>query len=358
MPESPVSQNPFASLRNLIRKNGIEFDYLLAPGDFAHQIDPDGLKSSWDQLKLIKVEGKASKLIATIGNHDVASRDAGDVFKEIRNFDHDFPVYTSSPDKNEYKSDLLNKGFYSIEDPKLDILFVVLNSCFDHWNKVEASKGKVQIDNLSDISELIYSSKRRIKIALIHHHPIIHETGIHDTFDVIEGSEELMKYLNDADFIIHGHKHDYRFTQSKFFPKNLNILSAGSFSCFKTYLKSNSLNYFHEIEFHLDECEHCVNQGIIRTYAYDPTVGWAHYDNLTDGFGCTLEPSELDRYFNKCLAAVSESYVQWRELITLYPTLRYIAMKEVKATLDRLVKGSVIKRYNDYPNSIGDIILR
>ncbi|MGK7390814.1 MAG: metallophosphoesterase family protein [Candidatus Cyclobacteriaceae bacterium M2_1C_046] len=358
MPEKPVSQNPFASLKKLIRQEKSEYDYILCPGDFAHQIDPDGLKSSWDQLKLIKNEVKACMLIATIGNHDVASRGNGDVFRYIKNFDNDFPVY-SSGNSAEYKSQLLDKGYYKIEDEKLDILIVVINSCFDHWDHVEASKGKIETEHLDDLKDIIQKSPRNIKLGLVHHHPVIHETGIYDTSDLIEGSEGLMKSLSGLDLIIHGHKHDYRFTQKKVFPKNLNILSSGSFSCFKTHLKTGTVNYFHEIEFHSEHVSHCEKQGIIKTYGYDPTSGWNRYKELDEGFGCIFDIQNLFSFLKEEILKLTEvNYLEWYELIEKYPLLKYISRESRNASLNRLKDEGVIMRYNKNQEGIGDIIIR
>lgn len=358
MPDKPISQNPFASLKELFRKENRKFDFIVSPGDFAHQIDPEGLKSSWEQLKLIKNEVDAEMLIATIGNHDVASRENGDVFKYIKEFDIDFPVYSSTKSQ-EYKNQLLENGYYYIDDEKRNVLILVINSCFDHWDKVEASKGKIDTESLAEIKAITEKSGRDIKIALLHHHPIVHETGIYDTNDIIEGGEPLMESLAEMDLIIHGHKHDYRFTQQSIYPKNLNILSSGSFSCFKTYLKSGTLNYFHEIEFHMDNVDHCYKHGLIKTYAYDPTSGWNRYKELDEGFGCTLEGQSLYDYVEKAILSITGSnYVEYSELLDTYPTLNYIARESRNSTLDSLIDKKIIARYNKNNDGIGDIIIK
>jgi predicted phosphodiesterase len=340
MPDYPVSQNPFASLRQLARSDGIEVDFLLCPGDYAHIVDEKGLKSSWEQLKLMSHELKAKFLIGTIGNHDVASRAKGDSFSYLKIFDSNFPVYvdTKSP---EYLKSLLNEGYYYVDNEEDDIFFMVLNSCFDHWDEIQASRGKILKEESEKIEKIIENSSRSKKILMVHHHPIIHETGISDTGDVIEGSEELMKNVAKAkvDLVIHGHKHDFRFTQETIYPRNLNILASGSFACYKSSLKTYVQNAFHVVEFHsLVNLDQCINPGIIKTYLYDPAHGWELDPSKEEGFGCVLTEPQLIGIVKPELVANALPYVLWDELISRIPVLKYISRKTRNNILKELLR--------------------
>jgi predicted phosphodiesterase len=360
MPDHPIHQNPFASLKELIRNDDLCLDYLLSPGDYAHQIDNKGLKSSWDQLKIVSSELRVKSLMGTIGNHDVSSRNNGDSFSDIKAFDMDFPVYLNKNSKN-YLNSLLYNCFYTIEDVELDILFIIVNSCYDHWDTVQARKGKVSKEDSERIKIEIDNSPRSRKVLMVHHHPIVHETGLSDTDDLIEGSEDLMKNIAGIDLIIHGHKHDFRFTQKKIFPKNLNILASGSFSCFKTSLKTNAQNAFHVIEFHsTDSLISCINQGVINTYLYDPIIGWQLDSNLEEGFGCTLSEQHIRDIVVEEFNKITVPYTLWKDVVENKGLLRYITRESRNSILSNLMEEGVIKRVtiDRFNNLHGDIILR
>ncbi|WP_108802177.1 metallophosphoesterase [Aquimarina sp. Aq107] len=344
MPDDPIEKNPFSALKKLIRENSLELDYLLSPGDYAHQIDDKGLKSAWDQLKLIHHEVKSKLLIGTIGNHDVASRDAEkDSFDYIKKFDTCFPLYPSNPNDDSSRNQLLENSFFVYEDSDLDIFFIVLNSCFDHWNEIDASRGKIKTDKINEIQKAINDSNNEKKILLIHHNPIIHQAWGNDN-DFLEDSEKLLQNIRGIDLIIYGHKHNFRFEQREIYPKNLSLLASGSFSCFKTSLARNDQNTFHIVEFDCKKMEFCENQGFVKTYEYNPSDGWNYSNKLLEGFGCTLDSQSLESKIINFLKEQDEHYMNWSDIVTDLPFLQYVSKKNRNLVFENLQKkGDVIK---------------
>ncbi len=355
MPEKPVNQNPFAALTKFIRENEIKARYLLSPGDYSHKMDSQGLKSSWDQLKLLSHEIEAEFLVGTIGNHDVDSRGKDkDPFRTIKNFDRDFPVYKPGS-KESFKSILLSEGYFAIDSE--NIQFLVVNSSYDHWDTEESRHGKVELESLNEVQKLINDSSKNYQIVLVHHHPLIHETGIGDTEDVIHGSEEFLKCVSPVDFIIHGHKHDYRFVQHKIYPKNLNILGAGSFSCYVTGRRPLTLNSFHIIEFEENDETDCVNHGVIETYTYNPNEGWKHEAEFKEGFGYTKSLSEVVDIIKDYITKLSQPYTSWDDITVAKKQLKFISSKvRNEALLILKNDGSLVRisfdSYTKFPKEI------
>lgn len=352
MPDSPISKNPFSSLKKLIKESEIEFDFILSPGDYAHKIDLKGLKSAWEQLKLIKFESGAKSLIGTIGNHDVSSRGDGDSFKAVKEFDIDFPVF-GEHSSQEIKNKFFGEHFFSIEDNDKDVFFLIINSSFNHWSENEARSGKVDKDSIEKMKSLIESSAKKVKIGLVHHHPIVHETGHQDTADIIVGSEELKEVLEKLDLTVHGHKHNFRFTNLLDRPKNSNILAAGSFSCFKDSLKVGEYNAFHIINFEPLKVEHCINPGYIDTYNFDPNSGWKLTSNLYTGFGCCLQQGTLVDKLGEYFVSNKTKIIYWNDLLLELQFIKYTRSVLISDVLDELVDQKVVQKV--FYNSEGNI---
>jgi len=355
MPDSPAKQNPFAALKKFINANGIVADYILSPGDYSHQIDPDGLKSSWEQLKLLTKEFEANYLLGTIGNHDVESRkNEKGPFNLIKSFDSDFPVYKSSSSKT-FRNNLLTETYFEFIDN--GIHFIIMNSSFDHWDTHEARKGKVDLEKLEEIKQIIENSTSKYKLVLIHHHPVVHETGIGDTGDLIHGSEEFLKTVDGVDFIVHGHKHDFRFSQLQLKPKNQSILGAGSFSCFITGKKPLALNSFQIIQFNQSPEANCINHGTVETYTYSPNEGWKYEPEFQEGFGNTSSLEELKTQLREFFAKTVDPYTSWQDIVEDSNSLNHISSSLRNKALSQLMEESDIKRvtfdkYTKYPIEI------
>lgn len=354
MPDKPVKQNPFSALTKFIRENNIEVDYLVSPGDYSHKIDPKGLKSSWDQLKLLKHEFKAKYLIGTIGNHDVESRvNSKGPFQLIKKFDLDFPIY-NVPNASQLQSELLTNGFFSFEDE--DVFFLVVNSSFDHWDTEEAKHGKVELDSLDELNSLVEATEKKIKIVLIHHNPIVHETGVGDTDDLIHGSEDFLKNILGVNLLIHGHKHDYRFSQHPVKSKVINILSAGSFSCYLSGMRVGVSNHFHIVDFN-DMNEEC---GLIESYSYNQYDGWKTEKEFTEGFGNNDSRATLSIQIEKICKGSTDPYITWDEILESKPSLNFISATIRNAILEELSDKGSLKRvsFDSYTKFPKEIIIR
>jgi predicted phosphodiesterase len=355
MPDTPFEKNPFSSLTNLIKKNGLQFDYILSPGDFADKIDEKGLKVAWDQLKLLYYESKSKYLIGTIGNHDVSSKDSGDSFRSIKSVLSDFPIYRYEDIDSVIKNQLLINAYFTFESE--DIFFLILNSSFDHWSSNEARHGKFNESSYSSIESKIKETDKKIKICMMHHHPIIHETGNGDTNDIVENNDKLWELLVDFDFVIHGHKHDFRLTQKKIYPKNLSIIASGSFSCYKEGLAPGGLNMFHVIELLDDEVENCKNQGFLQTYTYSPYDGWKHVIRLTQGFGCTLNDSEIITKLESEITSQENPYLEYIEICELIPWIKFNSQSKIRDIFRVLENNRTIKRITYSNDGIIDTII-
>ncbi|HEX8577428.1 MAG TPA: metallophosphoesterase [Flavobacterium sp.] len=68
-------EHPVENLRELKENDKIlDVDIILCPGDFTNQSDKQGLISGWDFINEISNIFNARHIYATLGNHDIDSR--------------------------------------------------------------------------------------------------------------------------------------------------------------------------------------------------------------------------------------------------------------------------------------------
>src|SRR5688572_24864887 len=79
--DSDDMRHPIRSLKTLIRTDPVlSADVLLCAGDLGNQAEKSGIDAAWRSVHEIGKELKASRIIATVGNHDIDSRYQGSEF--------------------------------------------------------------------------------------------------------------------------------------------------------------------------------------------------------------------------------------------------------------------------------------
>ena len=64
----------FAGLKKLISNESLRADLLICGGDLGDNAQPDGIRYAWQAVNEIGALLKASQIVATVGNHDMDSR--------------------------------------------------------------------------------------------------------------------------------------------------------------------------------------------------------------------------------------------------------------------------------------------
>lgn len=346
--------HPIESLTDLLNKE--EVDLILCPGDFTNQSDKQGFISGWNYALELKDHFKADDIIATIGNHDVDSRNnysdySIDIPKKIKK---NFPF----KDK-DLRTNFWSQGFAFIE--KDDFRILVINSCHFHFNKNKSSSGEVDSELLKDVEDyLIKNKENKIQLMMCHHHPIRHSMYNLGEEDEIINSENLLNLLRKFkfDLIIHGHKHNPLLRYCN--PTNNNkiaIFSSGSFSSKTNLMHTGTKNFFHIIDINKNN----ESKGIISSWTYQPQIGWQkNYDENSfmppnTGFGSKKTTSEIVNEIISLLKNKTDE--KWENIRTQISDIDCLIPEEGKAIQKELEDNNYAldKHFSNFPTRIFNI---
>lgn len=344
-------EHPIESLTDLLKSE--EVDLILCPGDFTDQSDKQGFISGWNYALELKDHFKADEIIATIGNHDVDSRN------NYSNYSIDIPkkIKKNFPFKDDdLRKNFWAKGFAFIEKENFRIL--VINSCHFHFNKNKSISGEVDNDLLKDVDDYLkVNTEDKIQLMMCHHHPIRHSMFNLGEEDEIINSENLLSLLRryKFDLIVHGHKHNPLLRYCN--PTNINkiaIFSSGSFSSKTNLMHTGIKNYFHIIDIKKNE----EVKGIINSWTYQPQVGWQkNYDENSfmppnTGFGSKKTISDIK---NEIVGFLNnKTHEKWENVRKQVSDIDCIIPEEAKAIHIELeeMNYALDKHISNYPTMI------
>src|SRR5436309_1142887 len=91
---------------------------------------------------------------------------------------------------------------------------VSINSVIDHHDEKMAKRGAFGVDRLSELVSSLETrvETRSLRIALMHHHPMLHSSPVLSDEDVLPNGDQLLATLAKYGYslVIHGHKHHPR----------------------------------------------------------------------------------------------------------------------------------------------------
>jgi DNA repair exonuclease SbcCD nuclease subunit len=328
----PALKHPIYALTQLIRDTeNLSVDIILCPGDIADKADDQGLISGYGFLKELQAEFKAGYLLTTVGNHDVKSRSTGDLpFDFLQNFDQNYPLAHEQSNQEFW----LNR-FTLVSTDKVDCL--IFNSCYTHIDAARAGACTIDAAILEAIEARIRDlAPNRIKIAMCHHHPLLHGSANFRDTDVMNGGDQLLNLLSkyQFNFLVHGHKHDPRLT----IHNNLPVLASGSFSSRENLLDSGADNVFHLVTINDNP-----NQGTIDTYIYKPGKGWhlssGTYFPTHTGFGSQNTTDVLVEQVSTSLRDPNLNHINFMDLVEKVPDLKYLSPTQ-QEELQRQLKNN------------------
>ncbi|MDR4892717.1 MULTISPECIES: metallophosphoesterase family protein [unclassified Chryseobacterium] len=345
------NDHPIESLERQLRD--VEADLIIAPGDFTNKADRQGFISGWNYVTEIKDILKAQDIVATLGNHDVDSGNnysnySLEIAKGIR---RNFPLKD-----DRQRDEFWSKGCTFYEHDCCRIL--VINSCHFHYSRAAAGGGKVDDDMLNYIDLYLEDNQdNKILVALVHHHPILHDRQKLGEFDLIVNGSELLTKLAKYkfDLLIHGHKHDplLRYCTPTGTSYRLPIFSSGSFAALSNNLWCGSRNFFHILE--INKNDNAVNCQI-NSWTYFPQNGWKYiYDESAyppySGFGNTKKIKVIaEEIFEK----MTNPIMDWEEIQILVPEVKYLIPIEMDQLYDELKSKKVYldKVIGNFPEKI------
>lgn len=329
----PVNKNPIESLKKLIQDKNITADMLLCPGDITDKMDLAGLTRGWDFLQQIKASLRSSELIATVGNHDVDSRGTlggqQHAFESLKNLGDNYPTAYAN----------LNDVFWSRNYcilHKVDTIVLIINSSFNHTDESKAKTseiGHTTIEMIEGELKSIISSKK-YKIALFHHHPMLHSNMTYKDGDFLDKSDLLLQKLDSLgfDICIHGHKHDPRLE----YKNSITVFGAGSFSSTMNILDLKADNTFHLITLFEN-----TRKGLIESYIYSPKDGWKQkkdtYFPCFTGFGFRTDVNSYANEIATWFLQQGKELVRYSDLIAAFPDLPFLIPADQEILNDKLI---------------------
>jgi predicted phosphodiesterase len=331
----PAAQHPVEALLDRIKTSDLHADFVVAPGDLANKVDRQGMISGWQFVHEIARALGARAVVATIGNHDVLSREktAPDPFQLPKRLKPEFP--SSDPRLTEQ---FWANGFFIWEAD--GIRFLVVNSAASHHNEILAKRGLITEAQLDKIRRGLEETNGQLSIAVCHHHPMLHEDIGLRTDDVIQNGSLFTQLLSEHkfDFLIHGHKHHPKLSYAPHGPNPLPVLAAGSFSAaMSSGLASRTRNLFHIVKL-LRAKGADPSQGTIETFQFRHSKGWspatwvaAEFPEIT-GFGCAHGAPAIAEMIRSAFDKLGKPVANWAEITAMIPELRFVPPVTFEAT--------------------------
>ena len=344
-----------------IQGEGITADYLVLPGDLTNEAHPKEVElvsifimQAADALGVLY-----DKIVFAPGNHDVDRsvldpNDSTGVRWEQR--------YDPMGHSSFHFRTLVDLGKGDVFLPPhfvlwtFDDLLVVAYNSASHDNPLEEQHidhglaDPVHLEAIRTCLDSIGSSDGRLRLFLVHHHPIDFTNPIPTTpdFSLMTNAENLLSLLHEHgfDLLIHGHKHHPRFeTHSTQTYPHLPILCSGSFSIdIDTEWVGTIANQFHLVKV---DCRattgNCI-KGKIESWANYHAKGWFPSEESFCGiqhitpFGKYLMPAELDALLEPFISEKLARYdcVLWKHVLNQFPELKYLPVNSAEAAFQRL----------------------
>lgn len=366
---SSERENPLAGVASLIKAYGAVPNWLICPGDLGDKADPNCQRQAWDVLERIRAEIGAEHLIGAAGNHDLDSRRTYPEYDPkgaLQTLVPSFPISIDCYQANDivYSDRYWSNNFVVVPFEDLDCNLLVINSCAFHGYSSEADKppnehlhGRLSPLTLAAIQRELTRVRRRLNVALVHHHPRRHP-WIDDGNSVMAGGEKLIECLKDTEqqwLVIHGHQHVPHLAYADAGPFAPIVLSAASVSA-KTYpVKGNfARNQIHLLEIPLTGQDSSGSQllGTVTSWSWSFDLGW-HKEAQVGGIpfktGFGYRPDLLkvrDEIFQQ-ISHSRHKVISWDDVIANHQKLVYLVPDDHSGLIKMLGRKNIKITYDD-----------
>lgn len=343
----PPQRHPTEALLNLIKSDQLSADLVICPGDLANRVCEAGMSQAFTDLQTLERKFNAEALLCCLGNHDVASRGGeggSDPFKLARELASDFPV------ADEVSKEKLESKGYCLYHYQSIATILLLNSVIDHRDEESAQRGTFNEARLSSLDKYLESNKEELcemKIAVMHHHPVLHSFANYESSDVLSNGDAILDVLVKHGFrlVIHGHRHEPRLTNHSTRYGPITVFAAGSFSAILNKLGSVTRNMFHLVEV-VGGQE--FMSGVIKTWEFNYGVGWSKTSFKSGGFSPyqefnsharAIQASEIVSAFK----SFGDLLVPRQALVQKLPHLSYLVPSALRVLSEELEAKHGIK---------------
>jgi predicted phosphodiesterase len=261
----------------MIRRESVTADALVVPGDFANRSCPEGLNEAWNHCLEIAQALHARHIVPVIGNHDIDSkrlRADEYVFERVQNLRTNFP-FPLPTDNSSYFAE----GYCALHYGDID--YIALNTVIGQTDEASAKRGTFSEDRISKMeAALTHTLRAPIRVAVMHHHPILHSAAFWADRDVLPTGDLLVATLRrmGCRVIIHGHKHVPRLQ----IVNDVAIFASGSFSAMLHEYGTAIGNTFHVMNIQGEGPESI--KGEIFTWTFQLAKGWHRSSEAFRGF--------------------------------------------------------------------------
>lgn len=340
-------------LLELQKKEDLQCDLLLCPGDITTYADPIGLTYAWEKIIDLGKKMNATLVGAATGNHDVQSRPKDttdiieiiesntDLFENLKKLDPPYPIFI--PTKNSSTDNHLNRihyfgADYLMIDEFENFRVVIFNSCARHTTEVkEYERGRVADSSLRWIEnqlETIQKSDEKVNIFLCHHHPIQHQQTNGRKYDFMDNGTELLNVLcRYGDWlVIHGHKHQARLTYAPSTRSRTPVIFAAGTLAAHTHLEPGFRNQFYIIDVSYQVERPKKFRGTISVWNWNQGYKWKVAECFGDGLfsGTGFGEKNIDEIYQKIVDLLDlEMSIDWQQLKTKIEELNYITTDDL-----------------------------
>ena len=306
---------------------------------------------SWDHLQELQRELKSTLLITTLGNHDVDchKKHNPDPFYIPRNLIETFPAPSDAT-----LQDFWSNGFYVVDGPSAS-QFLVLNTVISQNDEATAKRGTFDHDRINRLDEILAEGLESVsamapirhRIAVMHHHPLLHSSARFSSSDVLEFGDQLLSVLNKHGFrfIVHGHRHEPRITRLSPALNEQFVLAAGSFSAILAELSTSTRNLFHIVKLRIEpSTERLI--GEILTWEYNKGVGWRESTTISAALPhiarfCSPRPTIPIPEIHAACRSAAGSILRSNELCAKFPGLAFLLPDELAALCDEFSRNGI-----------------
>jgi hypothetical protein len=336
-PASPWRANPLEALYRFVGSEGLKVHGLVCPGDIANRCSEKGLTFGWNAMRELGSRLNAQFIVSTVGNHDVDSRKkhGPHPFAIVRRLGGGFPVPSPADTARFWK-----EHFCRVAAEGAHLL--ILNSSAHHNTVEEAEHGAVNDETLEAIeSELESIDGTGPRLAILHHHPHLHEDINLGAADVMHGGQKFIDLLTLHGFglVVHGHKHHPKISYGQGGTTSPTIFASASLSFInKGALSTITRNLFHVIEIETDHLAGCTTRGTVLSWEFNYGTGWRPTVSRSGGlphragFGCRMLPLEI----GAMIVEATPANASWKDIETAIPQLKHMIPTDLKLLLNWL----------------------
>ena len=252
-----------------------------------------------------------------------------------------------------------------------DVLVLGFNSSNHDTPDVSVHHGLVPQETIDEARVFLSSHdlrKHKVRISLVHHHPMQYSDPVPDEpdFSVMTNGGHFMELMRAFrfDLIVHGHKHAPQFTTQIIndgFP--LVILGAGSFSARLDPRWSGLVNnQFHLITIGDRDVDGCV-RGEVLSWTYLSGHGWVPSEPANGirhriPFGTHVQAAQLETRLEPLILECFRAgdYIEWHAIVSMIPELAHVAPATVCTVLDALASRLNFRRHGVPPDDV--VLLR